>query len=57
MVDIMNDYQPVIDSVMRNGLVDKENPWTFFNAMVYSSTIYTTIGEWGSMDLSGAIFS
>ncbi|KAH8386035.1 hypothetical protein KR200_008676 [Drosophila serrata] len=42
---IINDHPSVVESLLRNGLAEKPDPWSFWNAMVYSCTIYTTIGE------------
>ncbi|XP_020802283.1 potassium channel subfamily K member 4 isoform X2 [Drosophila serrata] len=41
---IINDHPSVVESLLRNGLAEKPDPWSFWNAMVYSCTIYTTIG-------------
>ncbi|XP_052842083.1 uncharacterized protein LOC128256069 isoform X2 [Drosophila gunungcola] len=41
---IMNNHPSVVESLLRNGLAEKAEPWSFWNAMVYSCTIYTTIG-------------
>ncbi|XP_033247538.1 potassium channel subfamily K member 18 isoform X2 [Drosophila miranda] len=41
---IMNNHPSVVESLLRNGMAEKTDPWSFWNAMVYSCTIYTTIG-------------
>uniref|UniRef100_A0A6P4EQ32 Uncharacterized protein LOC108045385 n=1 Tax=Drosophila rhopaloa TaxID=1041015 RepID=A0A6P4EQ32_DRORH len=50
---IMNNHTAAVESLLRNGLAEKAKPWSFWDSMVYSCTIYTTIGEWTSKVPSG----
>ncbi|XP_017073105.1 potassium channel subfamily K member 4 isoform X3 [Drosophila eugracilis] len=44
VLKILNKYSSPVESLLRDQMEKKPDPWSFWDAMVYAATIYTTIG-------------